>query len=129
LQIRRKKIGVRDHNRNPAEKNAGDHNRNPAEKKLENFAGEARETPTTGEAGNHGQQDVSAEDGFAGLTDTGGGEDAMGAFLDPIDGILVTKDGKAPSKVGRQRTERLAKQLEAQMKAEGNGSRLSAMVR
>jgi hypothetical protein len=76
---------------------------------LENLAEKARETPRTGDVGCYGQQHGSAEDGFAGLTDIGGGEDAIGAFLDPVDNILATKDGGAPSKVGRQRTEWLAK--------------------
>jgi hypothetical protein len=53
--------------------------------------------------------DGSAEEGFCGSTDAGGHEDAMGAFLDPVDNILATKDGGAPSKVGRQRTEWLSK--------------------
>jgi hypothetical protein len=43
--------------------------------------------------------------------DAGVNEDAMGAFLDPVDNILVTKDGGAPSKVGRQRTERVAERF------------------
>jgi hypothetical protein len=52
-----------------------------------------------------GSCDGSADEDFAGSTVAGGGEDTIGAFLDPVDDILATKDGRDPSEIGRQRTE------------------------
>jgi hypothetical protein len=52
-----------------------------------------------------GSCDGSAEKDFAVLTEACVGEDAMGTFLDPVNGMLATKDRGIPSEVGRQMTE------------------------